>query len=191
MIAAQNAEPRTSEGMRHGTGRDRGEWFDVLDAWGAAGREYREIADWLTSEHRISSWWAQKLIVEYEEARGLRPPGVRRDGTFEVSATKTVAAPVARLFEAFVDSRVRDRWVPGAELRPGTTHVERSVRFDWKDGTSRIVASFDATGDSKSQVAVQHQRLPDAESAQRMKVYWRERLAALKTLLEDENGEDR
>ena len=54
------------------TGHDRAFWFAELDAWGAAGRPYREIADWLTTEQGLSAWWAQKLIVEYEEARGLR-----------------------------------------------------------------------------------------------------------------------
>ena len=184
MIAAMKDEPRSSEGMRQGTGRDRGEWFAVLDSWGAAGREYREIADWLTGRHGISAWWAQKLIVEYEEARGLRPAGIRRDGTFEVGATKTVAVPVGRLYEAFVDARLREQWLPGARMRQGTTHPEKSVRFEWEDGATRVVAGFTPIGEAKSQVAVQHQRLPSAESAKTMKAHWRERLAALKTLLE-------
>ena len=97
------------DGVRRATGRDRDEWFALLDAWGAAGRPYREIAGWLTGEHGISDWWAQKLIVEYEQARGLRPPGVRPDGTFEVSASKTMAVPVERLFDAFINSRQRKK----------------------------------------------------------------------------------
>ena len=73
-------ETAMSSGIERATGRDRDEWFGVLDDWGAAGRPYREISRWLTGEHGMSSWWAQKLIVEYEEARGLRKPGVRPDG---------------------------------------------------------------------------------------------------------------
>jgi uncharacterized protein YndB with AHSA1/START domain len=184
MIAAMKDEPRSSAGMRQGTGRDRGEWFDLLDAWGAAGREYRQIADWLTGEQGISTWWAQKLIVEYEEARGLRPAGIRRDGTFEIGATKTVAVPVGRLFDAFIDAHLRERWLPGATMRQGTTTPNRSVRFDWEDGATRVIASFTPIGEARSQVAVQHQRLPDAASAGTMKAHWRERLAALKALLE-------
>jgi len=33
-------------------------------------------------------------------------------------------------------------------------------------------------------VALQHERLADAEEAERMKAYWRDRVAALKELLE-------
>lgn len=86
-------------GVRRGTGRERGEWFELLDAWGAADHRSREIAAWLREEHGLSSWWAQKLMVEYEHDRGVRAPGIRPGGTFSVSASKTVAVPVERLFK--------------------------------------------------------------------------------------------
>ena len=179
----KTGEPRPSAGMRRATGRDRGEWFAVLDHWGAAGRPYRGIADWLVSEHGMSTWWAQKLIVEYEEARGLRDPGIRRDGTFEVGASKTVAVPVARLRAAFFDARLRGRWLPGVAVRAPSP--DQPLRFDWKDGVSRVVVECAAIGTGKSQVSVQHQRLTDAKTAAEMKAFWRERLGALKSLLED------
>ncbi len=179
-----NRSGRSEAGVRRATGRGYAEWFDALDAWGAPGRPYREMADWLTGTHDISGWWAQKLIVEYEEARGLRPPGIRRDGTFEVGATKTVAVPISRLFAALVDTDLRKVWLPGATMRQGTTQPNRSVRFEWEGGASMVVASVSAIGEAKSQVAVQHMRLPDAKTAAEMKAFWRERVGALKALLE-------
>lgn len=170
-------------GVQRATGREREEWFAVLDAWGAAGRPYREIADWLVAEQELSRWWAQKLIVEYEEARGLRDPGIRRDGTFEVGASKTVAVPVKRLHAAFVDVDLREGWLPGVVIAEARSQPAQALRFDWKGGASRVVVTF-AGGEGKSQVSVQHQRLRDAKSAAEMKSFWRERLAALKTLLE-------
>jgi uncharacterized protein YndB with AHSA1/START domain len=177
-------EPRSSAALRKASGRDRPEWFALLDAWGAPGRPYREIADWLTGRHSLSDWWAQKLIVEYEEARGLRAPGVRRDGTFEVGASKTVAVPVDRLRAAFVDARLRKRWLPGAVMRRESSQPGRSARFDWEEGPSRVEVGFTAKGSAKSEVTLQHKRLPDAKAAQEMKEFWRERLDALKALLE-------
>ena len=38
-------------GVERATGRDRDGWFNELDNWGAVGRSYREIFDWLTGEH--------------------------------------------------------------------------------------------------------------------------------------------
>ena len=89
-----------TEQPRPTTGHDRAFWFAELDAWGAVGRPYREIADWLTTQQGLSAWWAQKLIVEYEELRGVRKPGVRRDGTFSVGVSRSIAAPVERVYAA-------------------------------------------------------------------------------------------
>jgi len=185
MNATDHAEPGGSgEGMRRATGRDRGGWFAVLDAWGAAGRPYREIAAWLTGEHGVSSWWAQKLIVEYEQARGLRAAGVRPDGTFTVGASKTVAVPAERLYAAFVDAEVRELWLPGVAMRERTSQPGRSARFDWDDGATRVNVSVAAAGEARSQAAVEHERLPDTRAAEEAKAYWRERLDVLKTVLE-------
>jgi hypothetical protein len=174
--------------LERATGRDRPGWFHVLDAWGAPGRPYREIADWLVGHHGLSAWWAQKLIVEYEQARGLRPPGIRRDGTFEVSASKSVGVPVGQLFAAFADRRLRERWLPDAVLRERTARPDRLLRFDWGDGSSRVSVTFSILAAGRSEVSVEHRRLPDLETAGRLKTYWRERLAALKTLLERRGG---
>ncbi len=185
MTKPDEPERRTSETALHRTtGRDRAEWFAVLDAWGAPDHEYREIAVFLTGEHGVSAWWAQKLIVEYEQARGLRDPGVRGDGTFSVTASKSVAAPAERAFAAFVDADVREGWLPGVTLRLRTSQPGRSARFDWEDGATRLNVGIESTGDATSQVAVEHERLPDLDVAARQKTYWRDRLAALKSLLE-------
>lgn len=178
-------EPRTSgEAVRRATSRNRHEWFGLLDAWGAGDREHRDIAAWLMDEHGIDNWWAQTLTVDYEQARGLRPQGGSRDGTFTVNASKTVAVPVERLFAAFVDAKLRKRWLPGAVMRERTSQPGRTSRFDWEDGATRVYVDFTAKGTAKSQVALAHERLADAKTAERTKAYWREQLATLKEKLE-------
>ena len=171
-------------GVQQATGRNRDEWFELLDEWGATGREYREIADWLTGEHDVSKWWAQKLIVEYEQERGLRPPGVRPDGTFEVGASKTIAVPVERLYEAFVNSRRRRKWLTDGSMSLRTSRQDLSARFNWEDGATRVSVDFIDKGGSKSTVAVSHGRLPDAAEAEATKARWKERLVDLKSFLE-------
>ena len=47
-----------------------------------------------------------------------------------------------------------------------------------------MIAGFEAKGEAKSTVSISHERLPDAESAEQMKTYWRERLAVLKVVIE-------
>ena len=106
--------------MRDRTGSSWREWFALLDEWGAIEREHREIAAWLIAEHGVPGWWAQGVTVEYEKARGLRPIGGDRDGTLNAGASKTVAVPVERLYDAFADVELRDEWLPGAPLRERT-----------------------------------------------------------------------
>ena len=110
-------------------------------------------------------------------------PGEPPDG-FAVGASKTIAVPVGRLFEAFEDEDLRERWLPGAELHVRTATAPRTARYDWEDGSTRVIVGFDDIGEAKSRVAVSHERLPDADTADEMKACWRERLAALKQQLE-------
>jgi uncharacterized protein YndB with AHSA1/START domain len=167
------------------TGRDRAEWFRLLDEWGATGRPYREIADWLTGEHGISKWWAQKLIVEYEQERGIRPPGIRHNGTFEVGTSKTIGVPVADLYLAFVDGRRRKRWLTDGTMKLRGSIEGRTARFDWGDGSTRVNVTFEDRGSGKSLVAVTHEKLPNAKQADATKAQWKERLASLKSCLEN------
>lgn len=170
-------------GVRSSTGREKDEWFALLDVWGAQDRTYREIADWLMGEHDLSKWWAQKLIVEFQQARGVRSPGIRRDGTFEVSTSRTIAVPVDRLFDAFVTPRQRKKWLTDGTMSLRTKKPGRSARFDWEDGSTRVNVDFIDKG-AKSAVAVAHAHLTDSGDAEATKARWKQRLGELKSFLE-------
>ena len=176
--------PYSDEVIRANTGRGWDEWFALLDEWGAAERPHTEIARWVVAEHEVGGWWAQGVTVAYEQARGLRAPGQRRGGLFEASASKTVAVPVDRLYAAFADPDLRERWLPGATVELGTVHPGKSIRAAWDDGSTRLVIGFTARGDAKSQVALVHQRIPDAGTAEQLRTFWRQRVAVLKQVLE-------
>jgi hypothetical protein len=174
----------SDEAIQRRTGKRWGEWFAILDAWGGTEHTHKEIAAWLSEKQDIDGWSAQSVTVGYERARGMRVPGQRPGGGFSVTASRTIAAPVERLFEAFTDESVREGWLPGAELRERTSTPSKSARFDWEDGSTRVVVGFYPKTDAKSQVALEHERLPDADSAEQMKAFWREGLAKLKVQLE-------
>ena len=169
--------------IRRRTGRGWEEWLDLLDEWGAADRRHGEIVRWLSEEHGADGWSCQSITVSYERVRGLRAVGERKDG-FAATATKTVGVPVERLFDAFADPALRECWLPGAALRERTATPPRSARYDWGDGTTRLIVSFEAKGQAKSTLALSHERIADAQEAERLKSYWRERVAALEDELE-------
>jgi uncharacterized protein YndB with AHSA1/START domain len=175
------AKPET---VKKATGRTQDQWYSLLDRWGAPGRPYKELSSFLMEKHGVSRWWAQKLIVEYEQDRGIRDPGVRRNGTFEVGASKTVSVPATRLLGAFVDPRQRKRWLTGGGLRLLDSDDPRSARFAWDAGSSRVAVTVTPKQRSKATVSIVHDRLNDPKQAQSMKAFWRERLTDLKTDLE-------
>jgi uncharacterized protein YndB with AHSA1/START domain len=175
----------SDEEIRRRTGRGWEEWFDLLDDWGAAERSHRETARWVAEQQGIEplAWNAQAVAASYERTRGLRAAGEHPDG-FAVTASKTIAVPVDRLYEAFVDESERERWLADGQLRERTATRPKSARFDWGEGATRVNITFLAKGEAKSTAALQHRRLADAGEAERMKAWWRERLAALKSRLE-------
>jgi len=85
-----NAEGVGDDAVRAATGRDRAEWFALLDEARAATWTHQQVATWLVREHGVDGWWAQGVTVGYEQARGIRRPGQRQDGTFEASVSRTV-----------------------------------------------------------------------------------------------------
>jgi hypothetical protein len=164
--------------IRERTGRGWEEWFDALDEWGAAERSHREIARWLAEVQGIDplAWNAQAIAMSYERTRGMREVGEHPEG-FTVTASKTVAVGVERLFDGF-------RAATNGLLRERTATRPRSARFDWADGDSRANVVFVAKDGAKSTVSVSHERLGDGEERERMKAWWGSRLAELKSDLE-------
>jgi hypothetical protein len=175
----------SDERIRERTGRGWEEWFAILDEWGAGDRSHRDVARWLAERQGLHplAWNVQAIVSSYELSRGLRVVGEKSDG-FAITASRTVAVPVERLYDAFVDESLRETWLPDGGLRERTATRPKSARFDCGDGDARVNVTFLARDENKSTVALEHRRLPDATEAERMKAHWRRRLAALKEALE-------
>jgi hypothetical protein len=177
-------EPPTSEeALLRTTGRGWADWFAVLDDWGATAHTHTEIARWLATNHLdLSGWWVQTITVAYERARGMRQKHQLTSG-FSVGASRTIGASPERVFAALVDPSLRGEWLPGVELRERTSRPHRSARVDWPDG-SRLVIDLAARAGDRTTISVHHEKLADADRAAQAKGYWRDRLGALKGLLE-------
>jgi len=175
----------SDEKIRLRTGRGWEEWFEMLDEWGAPDRTHRETARWLAEQQGLHplAWNVQAVAASYERARGLREVGEKDDG-FAITVSRTVAVPVERLYDAFVGESDRPEWLPDGRLRERTAARPKSARFDWGDGDTRVNVTFLSKGEARSTAALEHRRLADANEAERMKAYWRERLTALKSMLE-------
>ena len=180
---ASDAALVSDDAMRRGSGRGHEEWFALLDTWGATERRHPEIARWLQETHGVGGWWAQSITVAYERARGMRATHQMGSG-FNISVTRTIAVDAERLLAAFTIPAIRARWLPDAELRQRPTRAASSARFDWSDPPSRVVVTAIPKDAQRATIALQHERLPDGETAERLKAAWREWLGVLKDVLE-------
>ena len=160
-------------------------WVKALDHARAYTWPHREIAKHVHEKYKIPGWWAQTVTVGYERIKGLRAVGQRRDGSFEANKSRTFAVPLARLYAAFHNARLRARWLPGVDLTVRAATRRKSMRITWPDRTS-VEVGFTSKGPAKSQVAVQHGKLPDVAAQTRVKQYWAERLDALGQVLAPE-----
>lgn len=165
------------------TGKTWAEWFKILDAAGARQMSHRQIAAYLYEKQDVPAWWAQMVTVGYEQARGIREKHQKPDG-YEVSASKTLAAPLAKLFLAWEDKKLRGRWLKDADFEVRKATKNKSMRVTWVDGKTSLDVNFYSKGNGQSLVAVQHGKLPDSEAAARMKSYWGQQLDHLKAALE-------
>jgi len=170
--------------MKEATGKKWDQWFAILDRWGARKKKHPEIARFLIEERGVDGWWAQSITVGYERARGMRLKYQQPDGTFSVTASKTVAVPLDTLFDAFVNARQRSRWLTDGKMSLRTSQPGYTARFNWEDGSTRVIVGFIDKGPSKSNVALAHERLADADEAETTKAMWKEQLASLKSFLE-------
>ncbi|MDQ3657896.1 MAG: hypothetical protein M3457_22825 [Chloroflexota bacterium] len=177
-MATSTAKPDISdEAMREGSGKSWDEWVHVLDAWGAAEKPHKEIAQYVC-DLGVDGWWAQGVTVGYERIKGLRAHGQRRDGHFEGSASKTFPVPVDRLAAAWIDETERDRWLEPGILILWTAQDGRSARFDIADG-GILALWFTNKGPGKSSVALTCDKLPSKAAADAFRETWKAYLASL------------
>lgn len=165
------------------TGKTWPEWFKILDKAGGRKMDHQAIVAFLVESYQLPPWWRQMVTVTYEQERGLREKYQTPRG-YQVSASKTIAVPIAVLYSAWHDKKQRVRWLPDAPLTMRKATAEKSLRIAWDTDKTTVEVGFVTKGPAKSQVTVQHNKLTDAAAVERLRTYWSSALARLKTTLE-------
>ncbi len=154
------------------TGRGRDEWFALLDQNGAAEWPHQRIASWLVAEHGVDAWWSQNITVAFEQARGIREPGQRQDGTFEASVSRTVPLGTADALRALAEIVTTELEVEPLALNLTAKHP--TARFPL-DGGEFVLASAGPVGEGRSSIALTWGRMHDgsrlADAKTRMRAW--------------------
>lgn len=144
---------------------------------------HKQIARLIYEKHGQPGWWSQMVTVGYEQALGLREVHETSSG-YSISRSKTINVSIVKLFHSFNDAVARRRWLSDSSFTVRKATKNKSMRITWVDGKTSLEVGFFSKGAGKSQVAVQHSKLKNAQEATRQKAYWEKQLGKLKTLLE-------
>lgn len=171
------------DAVKASTGKAWAEWYAILDAAGASKLDHKSIVAVLSEKYSVGSWWRQMITVGYEQERGLRELHQGPKG-YAVTSSKTIDVPLRTLFNAWKDEKARAHWLPKADFEIRKATSDRSMRITWIDKKTNVDVGFFPKGSHKSQVAVEHGKLPDANAVAKMKSFWSKALETLKANLE-------
>ncbi|RJF86028.1 hypothetical protein [Sphingomonas cavernae] len=165
----------SDEAIAAATGRTWPEWRQLLDGIDAAKLSHKDIAAKLHSEHGVPGWWSQMLTVEYERAIGRRVIGQTCTGDFSAAATRTLPgdkdAAIAAWRAAVAGMDTFDGVPFAGPPRESSTEKWRYWRVDLADGT-KVTAMGSDKAPGKAGLAVNHDKLADADAVARWKGYW-------------------
>lgn len=167
----------SSEAAVKATGKPWAEWMALLDEAGGREMNHKQLVDHVALHEGVSYWWQQQVAVAYEKSRRLRETHEMPDG-YQISRSKTLAAPVVQVYEAWTDEAIRRRWLPDLALEPRKAQTNKTARFGLNDG-SNIEVRLVEKGTGKTAVTVRHNKISDANASEQWKTYWVEVLERL------------
>lgn len=186
------------------TGKTLQEWFQTLDAFGGVEKGRRELVNHLYAETNKNEWWATTIAVEYEKARGAKEKDGLAKG-YSICSTKTVAAPLERVFEAFGSAKDLDQWLgpqtkvvfeDGGTLTNGDGNhalftrirANKDLRIDWNSpglgAGTKVEVMFADKGKGKTGITLNHTRIQERADADVLRAAWSQAFDALKSHLE-------
>ena len=168
----------TDAAIKARTGRDWADWFAALDKAGAAKLDHAGIATLAREKMGAGDWYGQMVAVSYERARGLRAMNQKCDGEFSVSVTRVMDASLSRLYAAA--TATPQSWFPKRVIEETSRTKDKYWRGKWKSGKLEI--GFYAKGTGRAQIALQANKLPNAEAVEAERAVWRRRSTSFRRL---------
>lgn len=200
----ESEHPLTDEACRAATGKTFAQWYSELDAQDALKLGRRKATWWMYEQGFKDDWWRTTVEVEYERARGQ----VKKDGLTEgygICSTKTVAAPLADVYRAWITPATLSEWFGSAtqaQVQDGGSYSNaegdagkylrvregKDLRFTWENpafsSRSLVDVVFEDKGKGKTGLMVNHSRIQTRPEADGLRAAWGEALGRLKALLE-------
>jgi Domain of unknown function (DUF4287) len=141
------------------TGKRPDDWFRLLDERNATSWRHADIAAWLVRDQGVDPWWSQNLTVRYEQERGMRAPGQMADGTYSVSASRTLAGDKPEVLDAAVRAVREAVGSEPASVNPDAVYATAR----WKLDTGTLLVTVNPPKNGKCSVNLTHSKLRDPD----------------------------
>ncbi len=184
---------KSDEAVKKATGKNWEEWFKILASIKASKMPHKDIVLWIMDKGLIKSgwpagrsfnegWWAQSLVVGYEEKIGRRVWGQKTTGNYEVSIGKSLDGTPDEAFKTW-ENLVKNKKefnkvkIKG-DFRTSITKEWRYWKVDLANG-SRVYANIGPKGDNQSSLSITLDKLKDKKAVESWRKYWKELLRKL------------
>ncbi len=204
-VAFQPDQPVTDDACKTATGKTLQQWFAALDGRGGTEQSRRDAINWMYEQMGKDAWWPTTTWVEYERAKGIVNKKDGRVEGYNICVTKTIAAPVAEVYQAWSDAKLLGKWFGAgtkAAVKDGgrfeddgghsgeylRVRADKDLRFTWLDGKAEAATQVDVAfadkGKGKTGITLNHQRIQNRPEADGLRAAWGEALERLKGMLE-------
>lgn len=186
---------KTDEAVKKATGKTWDEWFKILDSADASKMPHKDIVLWLHEKDLIkkgkswssnrsfnAGWWAQSIVVGYEEKTGRRVFGAKTAGNYTVTVGKSMNGSVddaLKKWENLVKGKKEFNKVKvTGDSRISSTKDWRYWKVDMEDG-AKLMAGIGPKGDKQSAFSVTMDKLKGEKEVEAWRKYWKEFLKKL------------
>src|SRR4051812_27292591 len=108
-VILQSDHPVTDEACKAATGRTFEEWFTEIDTLPGRPVGRKAVIDHLVGNLAIELWWVTTINNLYEAHHGLVEKDGRAKG-FNICVTKTIQAPLDKVYEAWTNPSILSQW---------------------------------------------------------------------------------
>ncbi|MBC9943890.1 hypothetical protein ICL81_05085 [Leucobacter sp. cx-328] len=158
------------------------EWLELFAAANAASLSHGEIATVALARMPAAlenpEWWAQMATIAFEQHVGIRRPGQSADGTYRVSASRTIVGDRDAAIEFWAKAALSTNFLGAERSEPRRSRTDK--RTFWRSnltGLGKLEVAAAVKDETKTIVTMSHEGLPAESDVESWRAFWKEQLA--------------
>lgn len=158
------------------------DWLELFAGANAASLSHAEIAAIALTRMPTAlenpEWWAQMATIAFEQHAGIRRPGQSADGTYRVSASRTITGDRDTAIERWAELALDTNFLGAERSEPRRSRTDK--RTFWRSnltGLGKLEVAAAAKDETKIIVTISHEGLPAESDVERWRAFWKEQLA--------------